>query len=125
MTIEELIPQLLFPVVGNRCYWDTTPKSGPPRDANGAYLDFVIVQVVGGLDKNYVDQTMSGFSNVRLQVTSHSISSIAVDTLCRNARDAILAGHKPVEVMGSPISVYDPDQELRGRLQYFSIWFKP
>ena len=125
MNIEELITSIISPLVNGRLYWDTTPQSGPPKDANGTYLPFCIAQLVGGMDATYIDQTFPDYEHYRVQVISYSPSSLAATTLNRTVRTTLLASYKPADIVGSPTAVYDPALLLRGRLQHFSIWIKP
>lgn len=125
MDIEELITNIVAPLVDGRLYWDTTPQSGPPKAANGSYLSFCIAQGVGGSDQEYVDQSFPDHENVRLQIVSFSPSSLAASNLNRQVRTTLLANYKPAGIVGSPVWVYDPRLLLRGRLQHFNLWIKP
>lgn len=125
MNVEEIVTTLLSPIVEGRLYWDTTPQSGPPKDANGAYLPFLIAQIVGGSDQEYLDQSLPDHENVRLQIVSFSPSSLVASALCRLTRTTLLGAFKPCGLVGSPVATYDPRLLLRGRVQHFNLWFKP
>ena len=125
MNIEALMLSIIGPLVGGRFYWDTTPQSGPPKDANGRYLPFCVGQLVGGRDSTYVDQTFPDYEHHRLQVISFAPSSLEATDLARQVKSSILANHKPADIVGSPRSMPDPVLLLKGRLQHFSIWIKP
>lgn len=123
MKVESLIPEILNPLVGDRVWFDATPDDGPPRGANGAFLDFIIVTVVGGIQEEYVDQTMGKVANSRVQIHAVSATSQGASDLILAARDMLLASGYTVSVYGSPVGTYDAARKLRGRFQQFSIWF--
>jgi len=125
MDVEALVKSIIGPLVDDRIYWDTTPQSGPPKDINGAYLPFVIAQLIGGTDQEYIDQSFPDHENVRLQTVSFSPSSLGATDLNRAVRAAILSNYKPAGIIGSAIATYDPRLMLRGRAQHFSLWIKP
>lgn len=125
MDVEALVMTIVGPLVDGRLYWDTTPQGGPLKDDNGVYLPFIIGQIIGGMDQEYLDQSFPDHENVRLQLVSFSPSSLAATDLNRAARQALLSNYKPAGIVGSPTAIYDPRLLLRGRVQHFSLWVKP
>ena len=123
MTLPEIITDILGPLVGNRVWFNTTPDSGPTRDASGRFQDFIIASRVGGQDAEYVEQTMGTHTNARIQIHAVSAGSIGAELLIRAARDRLLASDYTVGVYGSPVGTYDAARKLHGNFQQFSIWY--
>lgn len=121
MSAGTLIPPLLNSLVGDRVWFDATPDT-LPIDSNGKIMPFLLLSVMGGQDQEYVEQAMGSHTNVRLQINAFAPSTIAVETLIRQARDALLASAYSIGVLGSPVGVYDPARKLRGRFQQYSVW---
>lgn len=122
MTLTEIIPSVLNSLVGARVYHQLTPPV-LEMDSDGQILPFILWSVMGGMDREYIDQTMPDHSNARVQIQAVAPSSIAVETLIRQARDKLLASAYTVSVYGSPVGTYDAARGLRGQFQQFSIWF--
>lgn len=124
MTLSELIPAILNPLVENRVWQDATPDDLPRSPTTDSILPFIIWNMMGGQDSEYVDQTMPSYSHARVQVHICAPSGIVIDRLARRAGKALLASTYTVGVLGSPVGTYDAARKLRGRRQLFSIWFR-
>lgn len=121
MSAGTLIPPLLNSLVADRVWFDATPDV-LPTDNSGKIMPFLLLTVMGGQDQEYVEQEMGSHTNVRLQINAFAPSTVAVETLIRQARDRMLASAYSVGVYGSPVATYDPARKLRGRFQQFSVW---
>lgn len=123
MELSEIIPTLLNPLVNGRVWYEQTPEVIPRTPAGDRFLDFVIWNLMGGQEVEYVGQTMGDKSNARIQIAVFSHSSIIADRLIRQVRDRLLASDYAVGVYGSPVGTYDTARGLRGRFQQYSIWY--
>lgn len=122
-TINEIMTAVFTDLVTGRVWEQATPDN-LPRGNGGGFLPFIVWNIMGGQDSEYVDQTMSEFSNARIQVHCLAPGAIVVDQLAKAARDTLLASAYTVGVLGSPVGTYDAERKLRGRRQLFSIWFR-
>lgn len=122
-TIAEIVPALLNSLVGGRVYRQATPDN-LVRDKHGI-KDFILYTAPGGTDFEYVDQTSPQMSGTRLQIHAVSADPIGADTLIKAVRDRLLASAYTVGVNGSPLDTYDEARKLYGRLQHFSLKYKP
>lgn len=122
MTLAEIIPSILNALVTGRVYEDATPDN-LARDGSGNILPFIVWSRVGGMDSEYVDQTMSDKRHARIQILSIAPGSIVADQLDESVLQAMLASTYTVGVNGSPGGTYDAPRKLRGRRRQFSIWF--
>lgn len=125
MQLAALIPSLLNTLLDGRVYWNTTPPSGPVTDENGAVLSFAIAQLVGGADYTYIDQSRPATRDARVQITSFDPDPLVSEALAEAIASAILTGHSPADIVGSPTAIYDPDHELDGKMQIFLITYTP
>lgn len=121
MKVEAIIPQTLNSLVANRVYYQATPDN-LVRQGN-VIADFFIWSIVGGQDREYVDQTFGSHSNARIQLTAVSASILTARDLIRAARDRLLASDYTVGVYGSPVGTYDAARKIHGMRQQFGIWY--
>lgn len=122
MTLSTIIPSLLNGLVNKRVWRNTTPDD-IPRDANGNFQPFLLWSTPGGIQSEYVDQTMGQMENRRLQIAAFSPSVITTENLIRQVRDTLLASDYTVGVYGSPVGTYDTARKLHGEFQQYSIWY--
>lgn len=122
-TIAEIIPSLLNSLVDRRVYRSATPDN-LVRDGAGI-ADFIVYTAPGGTDTEYVDQTAPEMSSSRIQVHALSADPIRVELLIKSVRDTLLASPYTVGVYGSPLDTYDDARKLYGRMQHFSLKYKP
>lgn len=123
MSLEEIITSIVGPVVNGRCWESSTPDK-LQRDANDRILPFVIWTLPGGIEQEYIDQTMPEMRNARIQINVVGPSSIECSRIIRQVRDALVNSAYTVGVYGSPGGTYDQARNLRGRRQQFGIWYK-
>lgn len=123
-SISRLIPEVLNSLVDERV-WESETPDDIPRDAQGLPKPFIVWDLVGGQDAEYIEQTpFSTHSNARVQIEVMCPSVLEAESLIKQARDALLASGYTVSVLGSPIGTLDGSRKLRGRRQQFSIWFQ-
>ena len=122
MHIETIIPTLLNSLFGGRV-WELSTPDNIPKGPDGEFLDFLIWDIRGGNDSEYVDQTMSDKTHARFQLAVFSRSGKTATDLLGQARDRLLASEYSVGVYGSPVGTYDSARKLKGRLQQFGIHF--
>lgn len=122
MTIEEIIAELLNPLVQGRVYEMATPDELARVD--DVIQDFILWHIAGGQDAEYVDQTMGTHSNARVQIQAVSPNKKRASALIKAVRDTLLASDYTVGVYGSPVGTYDAARKLRGRFQQYGIWYK-
>lgn len=116
MTVEADLLTVLDPLVGGRVYADVGPE-----DVVKPYLTF---QQVGGTPVNF----MSGIPdkrNGRFQINVWATSRLEAMSLIRQVEDAVrLSTVLNAVTDGGAVAVYEPETELSGARQDFSIWFQ-
>lgn len=115
MTVEADIYTLLQGFVGGRAFPDVAPFS--------TVRPYITYQQVGGEVINYTDAQLpdkqNGFFQINVWATSRAAAaalSLQVDAALR-AASAFQA-----EPQSAPIATHDPDLDLYGTIQDFSIW---
>ncbi|MBI4291324.1 MAG: DUF3168 domain-containing protein [Betaproteobacteria bacterium] len=116
MTVETDIFTALKALVSSRVYRDIAP-------ANVTTLPRITFQQVGGLGVNFVDPTVPSKKNCRMQINVWHSSRDEATELARQVEDALRAYTAlQTTVLGSFVSVYEPDTGLYGTMQDFSFW---
>lgn len=123
-TLSEIVPSILNSLVGARVWQLATPDN-LPRSSGGNILPFILWHRVGGMDSEYIDQTMPSHRHARIQVQSCAPGAIVADILHEQVCQVLLASAYTVGVLGSPVGAYDADRKLHAPWQQFSIWFQP
>ena len=115
MTIEEIIYQVLSPLFDGRVYPDVAPDpSETPR---------AVYQQVGGAGFQFTEGTIPDRENCRMQIAVWGTRRVEVTQLAKLVEEAILTAPQfQAEALGSRNSVHEPDTNLYGARQDFSIW---
>lgn len=116
MSLEQLVFDTIGHLAGGRLFADfaETNTVGP----------YIVYQYVGGAAINFVDGTLPGKRNVRLQIAVWSKSRIEASSIANQVEDAMRdAGQLQVTVLGAAVSTFDEDTGYRGSRQDFSCWY--
>lgn len=115
MTIESEVFLALKTLVANRVYPD--PQTTPPA------RPYIMWQQVSGEAINYVDPTLPGLRNARIQINIWADTRLQVVTLMRQVEDAMrLSAPLQTTVIGAAASLFEDDPRLFGAMQDFSVW---
>lgn len=115
MSLETLIYNALAGLVDNRVYPDVAP--------DGCELPYITYQQVGGRPINFVDPSIPGKRNARVQINVWGDSRLAVSSLAGDVENALrVVTELQTTVLGQPVSEYDMETKLRGSRQDFSFW---
>lgn len=100
-----------------RTYPDVAPEPLPLRP-------FCTYQQAGGEVVTYLDRTLPGKRNARMQVNIWSNTRLEAVTLAKQIEDALrLATVFQAQPAGAFVSVHEPDLKLYGTRQDFLIWY--
>lgn len=119
MTIESSLFALLGPLVGGRCYPDSTPDS-PEFPA-------VIYQVVGGQALEWLDRTLPETENYRVQVEIWAKTRKEASALALAVRQKIIedgAAFDSAQTLGQAVTDYQAALKIYGSRQDYSVWIK-
>ena len=115
MSIETLIYDALRALVDDRVYPDIAPD-----DCDRPYITY---QQVGGRAINFIDPTVPGKRNARVQINVWADTRLEVSTLAGAIENALRAEEAlQTSVLGAAVSEYDMETKLRGSRQDFSVW---
>lgn len=99
------------------------PNVFPDVAPNGTPLPYATYQQVGGLVINYSDAATPNKQHGIFQVNIWAATRLEAKALALQVEDAFRASSAFVaRPDGAPISQYEPDTQLYGTLQDFSIW---
>ena len=116
MSVDEQIFAALSPLAGGRVFPDVAPE--------GTARPYLTYQQVGGGALNYLEGTVPGKRNARMQINAWADSRLAASELSEQAEDALrLAASLQAKVLGARVSIYEEDTKLRGARQAFSVWY--
>lgn len=119
MTVESALFALLGPLVAGRCYPDTTPDN--------PVFPLIVYQGVGGTAVEWLDRTLPGTENYRIQVECWAKTRSGASALALQVRQKIIeAGtdFDSAQTLGQAISDYQSALKLYGSRQDYSIWIK-
>lgn len=110
-----ILQEALVQFAGGRVFPDVAPES--------TTRPYITWQQVGGESVNFIDSTVPGKKNARVQVNVWADTRLEAATLAELVED-MLRGVAALQttVLGAPTSVYEPDTNLRGSMQDFSFW---
>lgn len=115
MTMESLVYGALQSLVSGRVFPDIAEER--------ATLPYITFQQVGGDAVNYIDPTAPNRSNARLQVNVWSKTRIQAALIAGQVEAALRATTAlQTTVLGARVSLFEPETQLRGTLQHFSVW---
>jgi hypothetical protein len=116
MTVEAAIFVTLKALVANRVYRDLAPQTVTA-------LPRITFQQVGGQAINFLAGVPSK-KNAVFQINVWAATRDAAAALSRQVEDAMRgAATVQVSVNAAPVAVWEPDTELYGTRQDFSIWY--
>lgn len=119
MSYETDLRNLLLPLLpaGSNVWPDTT-------EAN-AQVPYIIYQQVSGSAYWYMDNTLPGNRNARVQISAWSKSRLTTNDLIREIERTLCEGNPPFNVrpMGAFTTDYDDDLEQYGAMQDFALWY--
>ena len=124
MSIEAGMIERYGTVFNGRLWWDRTPAG---MSAAQRVEPFAIMQIVGGTNRRYVDQSLGEWINARVQFFVWGRRSIAVGDAMRALHAAILASNTPdwvAEPMGDPVGDGNETLDLVGLRADFSITYR-
>jgi hypothetical protein len=108
----------LGPLCSNRVFPDVAPiKTARP---------YVTYQQVGGEAENFLESTVVGKRNARMQINVWADTRLAAMTLARTIEDTLVVNTAlRAYVLGAPVSLYEDETSppLYGTRQDFSVWF--
>lgn len=116
MSLEEQIVSAIEGIVGGRLYPDVAPEETP--------RPYATYQAVGGHAINYVEPTVPGKQNARVQVSVWADTRLAASDVGKQIEDA-LRGCLALQttVLTARRSLYDTETSLRGCMQDFDFWY--
>lgn len=115
MSFEASLFNALNALVSGRVYPDVAPPS--------AVTPYITYQQVGGRSINFIDPTLPGKRNARVQINVWGENRLAVSQLAAAVEDALrLAPALQTSVLGQPVVGVDEETGLRGSRQDFSFW---
>lgn len=115
MSFESSLFSALSALVDGRVYPDVAPA--------GAETPYITYQQVGGRSINFIDPTLPGKRNARVQVNVWGENRLAVSALAAAVEDALrLVPALQTSVLGQPVAGIDEETGLRGSRQDFSFW---
>lgn len=117
MGIEVTLKVLLGPLVDGRVYPDVIPDN--PQ------FPLIVYQQVGGLAGEYADQSLPDHEHARVQVVTWSQTRLEASSLARQSRAAILAGARPAQTYGAPVSQHEGALKLYGSRTDYGLWYVP
>lgn len=114
MSLESQIVAALTGLVANRVY--------PDIAADGATLPYITYQQVGGDAINFVEGSIPGTRNARVQVNVWAASRAAASTLGDLVEDALRLAPLQTTVLGARVATFET-KDLRGFRQDFDFWY--
>lgn len=115
MTIDTMLFEALGPVVDGRAYPDVAPV--------GAALPRIVHQQISGIATNYQEGTLPDQENSRVQVATWAPTRAEATAVAKLAEAALVA-HPLLQVtrLGGRTSLHEPETNLYGARQDFSVW---
>ena len=116
MSIDVQIKSVLASLADDRVYPDVAPE--------GTARPYLTYQQTGGDALNFLEGTVPGKRNARIQVNAWADTRLAASELSERAEDALrLAVGLQAKVLGARVSIYEEETKLRGARQAFSVWY--
>lgn len=107
--------QILLRTLCAHVYADVAPP--------GVESPYVVWQGIGGESINALDNSAPGTRNTLMQVSVWAKSRLEATTLSRAIETALRGSASfTASPSGEPLSTYEPDTQLHGSIQRFSIW---
>jgi hypothetical protein len=116
VSLESDVYGVLGPLASGAAYPNVAPSNAP--------LPRIVYQKVGGVSVETLEVGRVGHRNTRIQVAVWATTSVAAAALARSVEDALMASETLKAVsLGASLADYEPDTNLYGERQDFSIWF--
>jgi hypothetical protein len=117
MSLESDIVAALTSLVSGRVFPEFAPYS--------TVKPFIVYQQVGGSAENFLEATVVGKKNARIQVSCWTTTRLSANSLARQAEGAMVTSSLKAYVMGAFIAAYEDEVEpaLYGTHQDFSVWY--
>lgn len=119
MTVESSLFALLEPLVGGRCYPDSTPDN--PE------FPLIVYQGAGGQALEWLDRTLPETENYRIQIECWAKSRIEASNLALQVRQKIIeqgVAFDSAQTLGQAVTDYQGALKLYGSRQDYSVWLK-
>lgn len=115
MSAEATIYTLLKGLVSNRVYPDVAPS--------GSALPRIVYQQVGGVGLSFMDGTLPGKENARIQIACWATTRAAAVALAKQV-EAAVCGSAALQATprGARVSEYEDGTQLYSSRQDFSVW---
>lgn len=115
MTVETDIFDTLGPLVDDRVFPDDAPLN--------VARPFITYQQVGGEAVTFLENTLPSKKNGRFQINSWATTRVASAALARQAEAAMNAATVfQARPLGDLIAIHNPDFDLYGSSQDFTVW---
>lgn len=118
MEIEQVLVQLLGPLVANQVYWYEVELEDSKADP------VVVLQIVGGKHAWYLDNSIPEYQNARLQVAVLSSDEMVASRTMRAVEQAMASGVVICRPIGEFTGSADKTTKKREKIMQFSIWRK-
>lgn len=117
MSLESDIVAALTSLVSGRVF----PEFAPYSTAK----PFITYQQVGGSAENFLEATVVGKKNARIQVSCWTTTRQSANNLARSVEAALVPSALKAYVLGAFIAAYEDDTAppLYGTHQDFSVWY--
>ncbi len=116
MTVEADIFACLGSLVANCVYPDVAPS--------GADKPYLTYQQVGGDVVSYIETALPNIRNARFQINTWATTRLVAADLARQAESALVVSTTlRAKPLAAPVAIYEPETQLYGMRQFFSIWF--
>ena len=99
------------------------PRVFPDIAPTGAATPYITWQGIGGESLRFMDGSAADKRNTYMQISVWSKTRLEALSLIRSIEDAMCTSSAMAAApSGEPISTYEPDTQLYGCIQRFSIW---
>lgn len=117
MSLESDIVAALTSLVSGRVFPDVAPYI--------TARPYITYQQVGGAAENFLESTLVGKRNARIQINCWADTRATANTIARSAESALVLSGLKTTVLGAFISVHeeDTDPPRYGTQQDFSTWY--
>jgi len=116
MSVDTRIFAALSALAGGRVFPDVAPE--------GTARPYLTYQQVGGDALNYLEGTVPGKRNARIQVNAWADTRLVASELSEQVEDVLrMTADLQAKVLGARASIFEEDIGLRGARQDFSVWY--
>lgn len=116
MTVESDLFDRLKALVANRVYPDVAPA--------GAGTPYITYQQVGGDVVSFMESALPSKRNGRFQINVWAATRLTAAALMRDVEASLVTSTVlRADPQGGAVATFEPDTQLYGARQFFSIWF--